>query len=235
MLSRIVQPIAAMFAETGRALIDFIFPPVCLVCGAGTTGAYLCESCLATLGDRAAAHSPDTRHIEHLDGLVVLLPYDEFCRTLVHALKYHGIAPIGPVLGGFMGRKVLASLALPADTLLVPVPLHPAKLARRGYNQSERLASGFAAATGLTIVEDCIARTRDTGTQTALDADSRRGNVHNAFRFSGERRIEGGTVVLIDDVATTGSTLTECARALRDGGAGRVYACVAASPKVGND
>lgn len=134
-----------------------------------------------------------------------------------------------------MAMNALERGYITQETVIVPVPLHPAKMASRGYNQSERLAGGFAAFTGLTVTDGLIERTRNTGTQTALTADERIRNVLGAFRFTGGHSMGGRPVILIDDVLTTGSTVSACADALSSGGAGPVIVCVVAAPDAGRD
>ena len=181
------------------------------------------------------SYIPHKRTIPYVDKISILLPYDSICRTLVHALKYHGIKSTGPVLGKLMAKKTTKDCSLPENSCIVPVPLHPAKLKERGYNQSESLAEGFASFTGFEICDDLLTRTKHTGTQTALDHEQRALNVLNAFRYSGEKSLSGRPFIIIDDVMTTGSTISECAKALRDGGAGEIIVSVVATPGIGMD
>jgi len=229
----IIQPLVNSII---RPLTDFLFPPACLLCGGAVPeDELLCRECRGTVVEAAFGYVSPPRKIDHADSVFILLPYDDGCRRLIHALKYQGMPSVGLFLGELIGRKMTARVALPEDALVVPVPLHPSKLRERGYNQSERLARGFASFTGHTVSEECIARARKTPTQTALDENARRLNVRGAFRYVGGKALEGRPVVLIDDVLTTGSTVSECARALKSGGAGTVTVCVAATPAPGDD
>jgi len=222
--------------EVLRSLADFLFPPTCLLCGGDCPGERkLCGDCERELTETALRYEPPQRTIEHIDLISVLLPYDSSCRTLVHAFKYHGMPSAAYFAGKLLARKTLARLAAYADAPLVPVPLHPAKFRERGYNQCLSIAEGFSSFAGNAIREDLIARTVNTGTQTALDREERMRNVKGAFVYTGETSLAGRPVILIDDVMTTGSTLSECARALRDGGAGSVAVCVVATPGMGED
>ncbi len=225
-----------MFREAFRSVTDFIFPPECLICRSGIPGEdILCPECRGAVERAAERYRPPPRSIDGVDDICVLLPYDDTARTLVHALKYHGMPSVGVWLGGLAGAKAAERIPESAHALIVPVPLHPAKLLSRGYNQSERLAHGAAGSTGYSVREDLIARTRETPTQTALDEFARRKNVAGAFEFTGRQRLAGETVIIIDDVLTTGSTVSECATALKQGGAGTVIAAVAATPGTGED
>ncbi|MBN1293702.1 MAG: ComF family protein [Candidatus Latescibacteria bacterium] len=222
--------------EIVYSLRDFLFPPSCLSCEGEITGdGLLCSDCFDMFTAAAFKYKPPQRTIEHVTHYSVLLPYDSACRTIVHSLKYHGMPSIGIIFGKLLAQKTLAEHTLSENTILVPVPLHPSRLKDRGYNQSERIAQGFAAFSGYTLTSDILKRTRNTGTQTALDHGERSQNVSNAFMYSGEKHLSGTDVVLFDDVMTTGSTIEACALALKNGGAGKITVCVLATPDVGNE
>jgi len=228
--------VISVSVEILHSCLDFIFPPACPVCG-GTHDPHrlICPGCIEAIAEQAHGYNPSGRHLSDIDHISVLLPYDGTCRALVHALKYHGMKSLGPILGGFMAEKTLKAGTLPGEAWVVPVPLHPSKLNDRGYNQSERLAAGFSVHSGLPVHTDLVARTRRTETQTALGQEDRVRNVSDAFRYTGPRPLGGRPVIIIDDVMTTGSTLSECARVLRNGGAGSIWACVVATPDPGSD
>ena len=111
--------------------------------------------------------------------------------------------------------------------LVVPVPLHPARLRERGFNQAELLAKILAQKTNVPL-HRALERVRYTTTQTAFDRAERMENLRDAFRLRKKIAVRGLRVLLVDDILTTGSTLSECARVLRDAGAQSVYAVTAA-------
>jgi competence protein ComFC len=111
--------------------------------------------------------------------------------------------------------------------LIVPVPLHPARQRERGFNQASLLAESLSAETSMPC-RGVLQRIRYTTTQTALDRSERMENLHNAFRLRKNADVRGLRVLLIDDVLTTGSTLSECARVLKRAGAISVHAVTAA-------
>jgi len=228
-----MKKIDAAVHEVVHAVMDFLYPPACLVCCGSVPGRDLiCHSCVRTITDYSYQYNPSHRTVTYVDTLSILLPYNYECRRLVHALKYHGMHSIGVVLGNLMARKTLKKFPLPENTCLVPVPLHPSKLNDRGYNQSERLAEGFASFTGHKIMTDLLVRKRNTGTQTSLDHHERVLNVRDAFHYTGEKLLSGRPTVLIDDVMTTGSTISQCAKALKEGGAGKITVAVVATPGI---
>jgi competence protein ComFC len=149
-------------------------------------------------------------------------------RRVIHNFKYHKQVYLRHLVSDWLA----ATLDDPRmDTsnfdLIVPVPLHPAKRRERGFNQAELLARALSRRTRLPIVL-ALERVRYTTTQTALDRTERMENLRNAFRLRPGRNVRGSRVLLVDDVLTTGSTLSECARVLKKSGASSVYAATAA-------
>lgn len=222
--------------EVVNSVIDFIFPPACPVCGGPFNAAdIICRNCIDAITDCSYSYIPKKRVLPHVDKISILLPYDSICRSLIHALKYHGMKSTGLVMGKLMARKTLKDCSPAENSCLVPVPLHPSKMKERGYNQSESLAAGFASFSGFEISDNVIVRTKQTGTQTALDHEKRVQNVQDAFRYTAEKSLAGRPVIIIDDVMTTGSTISECAKALKEGGAGKIIVSVVATPDIGMD
>ena len=122
-----------------------------------------------------------------------------------------------------------------AVDLVVPVPLHPRRLSQRGYNQSGLLAAAFAERIGRLCDETSLVRMRDTAHQSRLTGDERRKNLKGAFKVVDSSRIRGRTVVLVDDVMTTGATVEECMVALYAGGAHKVIPFVLAKALMDED
>lgn len=148
-------------------------------------------------------------------------------QAVLHRLKYQGAAFIGEELGRAVAPSLPPRLVTLSAPLIVPVPLHRSKLRERGYNQSLEIGRGIAAATGLRVAADLLLRARPTPSQTPLARAERRTNVAGAFavRTRAPRALSRTPVLLVDDVITTGATVTECARVLRAAGAAPVFAC----------
>jgi len=139
-------------------------------------------------------------------------------RELIHLLKYRSVRPLAAPLGQYLLR------CLPRDEVfdvIVPVPLHWTRRWRRGFNQAELLARAVSRSTGIPVRE-ALRRVHSTAPQAGLSNSARRRNVVRAFRCTAENRVRGKNVLLVDDVMTTGSTATACARALKRAGAKRV-------------
>ncbi len=165
--------------------------------------------------------------------------YDRELRDLVHLLKFQQVRPAAAVLGGLLSKTIAAlDPALPpGEIIVVPVPLHQSKRRQRGFNQAEMIAC--AALADLSRPERwrlcprVLARRRQTGSQIGLNRHQRRVNMRGAFSVEDARRILNRDVLLIDDVMTTGATVSECAKVLRRAGAARVW--VATVGRASND
>jgi len=142
-------------------------------------------------------------------------------RELVHGLKYGGLRSAAPELVSLALAAVPGDFC-PPDAVLVPVPLHPTRRRERGYNQSELAARAWSRKLGRPVADHWLSRTRATGTQTALDAGERRRNLGRAFAV-GKAFHPGVAVILVDDVLTTGATLSSCAAVLLAAGCPSVH------------
>lgn len=141
-------------------------------------------------------------------------------RDAIHDLKYRNLRAAAPCLGRLLARW-LESARVPGE-VLVPVPLHRRRLRERGYNQSAMLAREVGKATGLPLVEGALLRVRDSVPQVSLSSRQERArNVDGSFRCG--PRMDGAGIILVDDVVTTGSTMSACAEALKSAGASAVW------------
>ncbi len=194
------------------------------------TASAVCDGCWRAL-PRYPATLVGATPPDGLDWLRSLGPYDGSLRALLHALKYDGRQTLARQLAREM-RPLLDDLRGHADTCLVPVPLHPGRSLRRGFNQAELLARALAIEWPVSLA---LVRRRSAATQTRFTRAARLRNVAEAFAVRQPRgwRSWGATglasrVVLVDDVVTTGATLAACARALRAVGVSEVGAVTAA-------
>ncbi|HWP95178.1 MAG TPA: ComF family protein [Gammaproteobacteria bacterium] len=218
-----------------RALL---YPPHCLVCGATADERALCAACAAELpwNETACARcarplpvaaalcGPCLRRPPSFDAAWAALRYDFPLDRLLAALKFHGRLAHARILGGWLAERLALRRAVRPDAL-VPVPLHPARLRERGYNQALELARSVARRLDLVLAPDLCRRVRATDEQARLPAVARRRNVRGAFAVTAPPPRH---VALLDDVMTTGSTVEELARVLRRAGAARIEVwCVA--------
>lgn len=214
-----------------------LLPASCLLCGADAATA-ICPACAADLPRLPDTRCPlcaiPTTHGErcgrclqqppHFDAALALYAYEFPVSPLLQAFKYAGqLAP-----GNWLGEKLAEACRgwrNEVDTVLA-LPLHPARLRERGFNQAQELARPVAQQLGLALATGLCERHRATRHQTDLPPKERRGNVRHAF--SCREKLSGRRVLLIDDVMTTGSTLDECARILKQHGAASVRVAVVA-------
>lgn len=144
---------------------------------------------------------------------------------VIHHFKYRRKTRLAHLLGRAMAGMIKSDHILSQADVLAPIPLFWWKKFRRGYNQSDFLADIISSETGITR-QGLLRRVRNTRTQTRLSDDARTRNVFNAFTACVDD-VEGKKILLIDDVLTTGATMRECARTLKECGAAAVYSCVA--------
>jgi ComF family protein len=146
----------------------------------------------------------------------------------VHQLKYGGKTDLARSLGSFLASFAVEWLNTPRGLLMMPVPLHPKKLRKRGFNQSLLLAREVQSRLAVELDFLSFKRIRNTPSQTGLKRNERRKNVRGAFHIDAQRPINGRAILLVDDVATTTSTLNECARVLKKAGSDKVFCLVLA-------
>ena len=220
-----------------NSALDLLFPLRCLGCR--REGRLLCPACTASLPRLlppycAVCAQPATSQrcrrcsimpLE-VDGLRApfLFLKEGLIRAAIHDFKYRNVRAAAPELGRLLA-DYLESNPMPGK-IIVPVPLHPLRLRWRGYNQSALLARELGKATGSPVNEQLLARIKNTPPQVDVTGRERRNNVAGSFDCIGDATAQA--VLLVDDVATTGGTMSACAAALKAGGAASVWGLVLA-------
>ena len=153
---------------------------------------------------------------------------DKELQNIIHGLKYEGKFRIGVYLGKMMGAELSGQFNEWKIDLIVPVPLHHLKKAERGYNQSEFIAKGIRSVSDIPVSTNSIKRNRFTETQTGFNLAERRENLKDAFSIKRKTDLKGKKILLLDDVITTGATVSECGKILLETGAAKIYAASAA-------
>lgn len=202
------------------AILQALFPAVCAACGKVLVNGerHLCVDCIASLDE-----SHETLSAQQL--LAGLLPLQaamspfrfrkgNTVQKVVHAMKFRGNSELCLMMGRQMGLELLHSGHFDDIDLLVPVPLHWWRRLQRGYNQSELLCRGIAEVMPREINTSAVVRHRYTRQQSLQPGASRAANVDGAFRLRHPDQLAGHHVLLVDDVLTTGATLSACTDAL---------------------
>ncbi|MFC1913767.1 ComF family protein [Chloroflexota bacterium] len=220
-------------AKLKRIALDLFFPRCCVGCG--REGDFICGSCRQSLSriepplcPRCGRPQSDgilcpscTGWQAKIDGIRSPYIFDGVMRQAVYQLKYRNLRALVKPLAELLHDYLTANL-IPIQ-VLVPVPLHEKRLRERGYNQSELLARELGKLTGLPVVTDCLTRQRYALPQArTVNVEERRDNVASAFAC-GNDKLQNRQVLLIDDVATSGSTLDSCATALKATDASSVW------------
>lgn len=191
---------------------------MCRVCGglvaAPTRHDFVCEDCRKN----PPAYELSRSAVRFLEPI----------RSLVLDFKFHKTLWIKDDLVDLLDGLVRAKLDDSAIDVVIPVPLHPNRERTRGYNQSRLLAEGLAQRLNRRIDIRSLIRTRDTEHQSRLDRERRLKNLDQAFLVVKPEMVRGRTILLVDDVTTTGTTLSACARALLDASASRVWCATVA-------
>lgn len=233
--------------ELARACLHAILPAACASCKeplAADTLPFLCDSCRAQIrplpsntpccprcgrpfvSTAALAHSP-THHCGACRSrkpaytrAYTLFAYESPLREAIHALKYQRKLVLAPALGELFVRAL--PKPLPVDCV-IPVPLGPTRLRSREFNQSLLLAQQVARALGIPLDYSSLQRRIESAPQTSLSRRARLVNIRQAFHVEHATTVQGKTILLVDDVMTTGATVNECAKILRQSGSGDVY------------
>ncbi|MBR1548644.1 MAG: ComF family protein [Prevotella sp.] len=207
-------------------ILDFISPRHCVVCSRRLAAAEgsVCSVCMLHMPRTTYQFTPTDNPmaqlfwhlvpVERAAALVFYEPHSEMAR-IVYALKYGDRPDIGEDMGRLMAEEMQLARYLEGIDLLLPVPLSPRRKRQRGYNQCELLARGISSKTSLPIASKAIGRRHFLKSQTRLSRQERQANVSNMFVLRDAAQLRGKHVLLVDDVCTTGATLTACAEVLR--------------------
>ena len=223
----IAAKLITRLTAAARTCATCLSPQDCFLCAAPSGDALLCSSCSVSLPRLTVERCPlcalptpaasvcgaCLKQAPHFDATQAVLSYEFPVDSLIQSLKYaHRLAS-----ADFLGRTLLQAPLLRRPDLIVPVPLAAARLAQRGFNQALEIARPLARELGAPIESSRIHRRRDTAPQAKLPWKERAKNVRHAFEC--EIDLTGKTIVLVDDVMTTGATLNELARTLKAHGA----------------
>ena len=207
-------------------VLDLISPRQCMVCGKrlAVTEHSVCSACYLHMPRTTYQFTPldnlmtqlfwGQAPIERAASLMYYEPHSE-CARLIYALKYGNHPDIGEDLGRMMAEEMMMAGYFDGIDVLLPVPLSRRRQRQRGYNQSEMICRGISEKTGIPVVTKAVRRLHFKQSQTALTRQQRQENVADMFELRDGSKLEGKHVLLVDDICTTGATLTACADVLK--------------------
>lgn len=221
-----------------RTLLDILFPKFCAGCR--KEGVFLCGACQTALQSRTLTPACPVCSFRNGTGItckpcrkktalgrcISVFPYREkIIRELLHMYKYNRTRELEQILADFLiAYAHRPNMPFPKTAIVVPVPLYAARMRERGFNQSEEIGKRFAGAFGFAYRNDVLRRTAYTKSQVACaDFRERRGNIAGVFTARKTPEILHKTILLIDDITTSGATIDEAARVLKNAGAKSVW------------
>ncbi|MBI2484195.1 ComF family protein [Candidatus Uhrbacteria bacterium] len=222
-----------VFNTISAALLDIFFPRFCLGCN--MYGVWVCDACRQKLPRYMPRPLYFVNYTAHLSAIRAAYSYDHWLtRSIVHTCKYQGIRDLAAIMASALAHELSYIPTYDQECLLIPVPLHESKLRERGFNQAELIATRLAGMIGAQINTNAVARVRSTRTQVTLNRKQRKENVRQAFACVDPLSVAGRKIILIDDISTTGSTLSELAGIVRSSGAVEVSGLVFAHGTLPN-
>lgn len=226
-------------------ILELIFPAGCFGCGA--EGTFLCQNCQKSLlwvapscmvcrklvppqsRIPAGRTCKPCRKKSHIWAFLSPFAYEGTISELIHGLKYRRITALDSVLAKLLSEYLNKfRVDFEENPILIPIPLHPGRERVRGFNQSELIARKLAGYLSFRLEPEVLLKVKKTSPQVGLLAEKRKRNVQNSFSVSRPDKVLHKTVILVDDVKTTGATLGEAARVLKEAGAKRVWAITVA-------
>lgn len=204
-----VRPWNALACRDCRSNLTYIKPPVCMKCGKhiGDSGQEYCSDC--------AAHS----HLYERGR--ALFSYQSVSASIAR-FKYHGRREYAAFYAACMANALGSFIRGCHADAFIPVPLHRSRMRRRGYNQAEILARELSVLTGIPVCDDLIGRVRKTAPMKELSASERQNNLKKAFKIL-HNDVKLKTIIIIDDIYTTGSTIDAMSRELKEVGVEKIY------------
>jgi len=218
-------------------ILDFFLPRICPGCGNRLTikEKTICSQCLdkiklASKEKLCAEFEKKFQGKNIISGFTCLYVFEarkEF-QNIIHALKYNGRFSIGIYLGEQLGNILMNKTSEWEIDIIIPIPLHQLKKTERGYNQSFYIAKEVGRKLNTLVKRNIVKRKKFTQSQTTMNLAEREENIRNAFIIIDSNGISNKNILLIDDIITTGATISECGRILLQAGAARIYAASAA-------
>ncbi len=202
------------------SVLDILFPKVCFGCG--KEGVYLCEGCLKK--EEILIQNYSLKSTPYLDGLVTLFRYRGAVRKAILALKYKFASDIAGELGVHAAKVLKSRSFFQGERIIIPIPIYKNRANWRGFNQAEEIARHLGEALGWEFKKDILIKIKPTVPQTGLSATERVENLKESFGVNPKALVSSSpSIILFDDVLTTGSTLNEAAKVLKENGVKKIW------------
>jgi len=219
-----------------KRILEYLFPKFCVSCK--IEGVYLCKNCAEDILEVKSQTCPKCGRLsdsgryclkcrkgKFLKGIICATYFEEGpIKEIIHNFKYNSLQEFSKILGLKMADSGIEFTCFDYITF---VPLHRKRLAQRGYNQAQLLSEEIAKIKHIKC-ENLLIKVKHTKRQVGLIGSKRRRNLESAFRINKEIEIENKKIIIVDDISTTGTTLNECARVLREAGAKEIWGLVVA-------
>lgn len=221
------------------ALVKMVFPPKCIFCGTLLdirSSEDICPCCFKSIPFiyNSIAYDCEKSGIDSAcDSVICICGYSGIVRKALMGFKFYGKPGYCRAFAGLLCERIKKMTDYREFDIILSVPLHKRKKAVRGYNQSLLLSRELSRRLGIPEKSRLISRIRDTDSQSLLGRNERRLNVMNAFEVKEASEVAGRNILLVDDIITTGNTLHECGRVLKDAGAKKVVGAVIATGRGG--
>jgi ComF family protein len=221
--------------------LDFLSPRFCLSCNSkvSTSDIFICPNCFSSISKL----TEDELKVEfnrkfsstgYIDDYTSLFNFEEegTLQELIHQLKYNNKFRIGNFLGSLLAKEKKEILQSWNADLIIPIPLFHLKKVERGYNQADYIAKGLSKQLKIKFSTSVSKRVKNTISQTKLTSLERKNNMQNAFKIKRPKLLIGKNIIIVDDVITTGTTVLELAKILKENGAAKVYSLSVATPLI---
>ena len=203
-------------------MIHFLFPRVCGICNEKINERYTCTKCLNILEYYQEKYLLGKSASMYFDELICLYPYKGILKSKMLQLKFYQKTYLTRTFGDLVSYTI-AKKNIKSD-MIIPVPISNQRLRERGFNQAELISKTVSEIMNIKIETHTLTKIKNNLKQSTLDLNQRNQNVSDVYEIKNSSKIKGKTVILLDDIYTTGATMNECARILKKNGAAKVIA-----------
>jgi ComF family protein len=220
--------------KAANIFIDFFLPRFCLSCNSklNFNQQVICDGCLSSIqrADKLRLEFEFDKKFSSekiIDGFTSAFVFQSegSLQSLLHELKYRMRFRVGNLLGNILAEEVNEQIKNWKVDFIIPMPIHKLRKAERGYNQTDHIAKTFGRILSIPVKKKIVKRIKFTRSQTKLNIDERKENMRGAFKVTADKEVKSKVILILDDVITTGATVTEAGRVLKEKGASKVYAC----------